>query len=108
MKVVSFKVEKVTAERAWNIIRRDKGRLSNAIRERVERIIKYNMPLVPTSREGKHVIITVKIPEELFQQIQKFIKERGVTQSELFRSALYLFIEDNKTKLDEINSLSLP
>ncbi|MCG3109055.1 hypothetical protein L3N51_01345 [Metallosphaera sp. J1] len=106
MKVISFKVERNKAQEAWDILERQKTSLSSQIRKYVERIMDQNLPVSTELEKDRLVIITVKVPDELYQKIARFVEEKHVKRSALLRTAVYMFIEENKETKDDVATLS--
>ncbi|WP_146208178.1 ribbon-helix-helix domain-containing protein [Metallosphaera hakonensis] len=96
MRVLSFKVEKGVAEEARGIVERQRTSLSSEIRKELEKIIREGVQFDSSIKGDKLVIITIKLPEDLYQEMISFIAKKGISQSEVLRGALNLFIQKNK------------
>jgi len=96
MKVNSFKVEKSKAEILWKFVESKGYSLSPLIRRKVEQILEQRQ--VPRRLEGGEplIVVTVKLPQELQERINSYIKEMGggYRKSDVLRTALYLIVEE--------------
>ena len=45
---------------------------------------------------GKYKVVTLSMPEEIYEQAQEIAKEEGRTRSELFREALRQYVDAKK------------
>ncbi|MCH1771232.1 MULTISPECIES: ribbon-helix-helix domain-containing protein [Metallosphaera] len=106
MKVISFKLERNKAEEAREILRGQKATLSSQIRKYVERVIDQNIPVSAELEGDRLVIITVKVPDELYQKISRFVEEKHVKRSALLRTAVYMFVEENKRAKNDLTPLN--
>ncbi len=45
---------------------------------------------------GKYKVVTLSMPEEIYEQAQELAREEGRTRSELFREALRQYVDTRK------------
>ena len=45
---------------------------------------------------GKYKVVTLSMPEEIYEQADELAKEEGRTRSELFREALRQYVDTRK------------
>ena len=45
---------------------------------------------------GKYKVVTLSMPEDIYEQADEIAKEEGRTRSELFREALRLYVDTRK------------
>lgn len=96
MKVNSFKVEKSKAEVLWKFVESRGYSLSPLIRRKVEQILELRLPPRKLGVGEPLTVVTVKLPKDLQDKIDSYLKEMGGTfcKSDILRTALYMIVDE--------------